>query len=120
MELNLSNKIKKNKIGGFYEAVCWLKVWPNWRVWADTGNTKDIAEESQKTHPRPKKCKIRKLRCRMGTMVRGSAELGRCAKSDTRICSDSIQSGSCVEEKKFSYQMWFYAKSLVNPLVNPL
>ena len=101
MELNLSNKIKKNKIGGFYEAVCWLKVWPNWRIWADIGNTKDIAEESQKTHPRPKKCKIRKLRRRMGTMVRRTTELGRCAKSDTRICSDSTQSASCVEGKFF-------------------
>ena len=85
MELNLSNKIKKNKIGGLYEAVCWLKVWPNWRVWADIGNAKDIAEESQKTHPRPKKYKIRKLRRRMGTMVRLPPILGRCAKSDTRI-----------------------------------
>ena len=74
-ELNLSNKMLKVKIGGFYGAVRWLKVRPNWRIWADIGNTKDIDEESQKPHPRPKKYKIRKLRPRMGTMVRASAKV---------------------------------------------
>ena len=64
-------------------------------------NSKDIAEESQKTHPRPKKCKIRKLRRRTGTMARRCTELGRCAKSDTRICSDSTPSTSCDGGKLF-------------------
>ena len=77
MELNLSNKVLKVKIGCVYEAVCWLKVWPNWRIWADIGNTKDIAEESQKTHPRPKKGKIRKLGRRMGNLVSTSSQIGK-------------------------------------------
>ena len=35
MELNLSNKMLKFGIEGFYEAVCWRKVGPNLRFWAD-------------------------------------------------------------------------------------
>ena len=36
-ELNLSNKMLKVKIGGLYVAVRWLKVGPNWRIWANPG-----------------------------------------------------------------------------------
>ena len=89
MELNLSIKIKKNKIGGFYEAVCWPKVWPNMRIWADMGNVKDIAEESQKTHHHRKKSKISKLSLSMAHIFCGMSELGIYAKSDTRVCADS-------------------------------
>ena len=31
MQLNLSNKVLKVRIEGFYEAVCWRKVGPNLR-----------------------------------------------------------------------------------------
>ena len=37
MELNLSNKVLKVRIECFYEAVCWRKVGPNFRFWANPG-----------------------------------------------------------------------------------
>ena len=75
-ELNISNKVKV-KIGRVFEAVCWFKVWSNWRIWADIGNTKDVAVESQKTRPRPKKGKIRKLGLRMGNLVSTNSQIGK-------------------------------------------
>ena len=37
MELNISNKVLKVRIEGFYEAVRWRKVVPNLRFWANPG-----------------------------------------------------------------------------------
>ena len=115
-ELNLSNKMLKVKIGCFYEAVRWLKVWSNMRIWADMGNTKDIAGESQKIHHHRKKSKISKLSLSMAHIFCGKSELGIYAIPNARVCADSTHS-RFPRWTKFSCH---FPAHISNSLVNPL